>query len=162
MTGNPSPTPIKPPEKFSPSKLLAKIGKGAVLTDPEEIKKLVTNHQIWRSVFRGGILKNTPRDRALHIMGNVWLHLHPVRVRLRSLRFAYSWGLGGLSFWLFLLLSISGILLMFYYRPTADLAYRDMKDLEFVVSFGWLWRNIPRWCATPWFWWLFCTWCGSS
>ncbi|MBI4064692.1 MAG: cytochrome bc complex cytochrome b subunit [Elusimicrobia bacterium] len=129
--------------------LLAKItGNGFKLpSNADEAKKLVTNSQVWRSVFRGGVWKNTPRDRAAHIIGNVWLHLHPVRVRPRALKITYSWGMGGISFWLFLLLTISGILLMFYYRPSPDMAYRDMKDLEFAVSYGWFWRNMHRWGA---------------
>jgi len=47
--------------------------------DIEKLKKEVIDSQIWRSVFRGGIWKDTPRDRAAHIIGNVWLHLHPSR-----------------------------------------------------------------------------------
>lgn len=143
------PTPNGPPSGFNLNRILAKItGNGfKIPTDPQEIKQLVINHPVWRSVFRGGMWKDTPRDRAAHIIGNVWLHLHPVRVRPRSLQFIYSWGLGGISFWLFLLLTLSGILLMFYYRPTPDLAFRDMKDLEFAISYGWLWRNLHRWCA---------------
>ncbi|MBI2069136.1 MAG: cytochrome bc complex cytochrome b subunit [Elusimicrobia bacterium] len=139
-----------PPKPENPLKgLLAKLtGNGVnIPTNPEDIKKAVINSQIWRSVFRGGVWKNTPRDRAAHIIGNVWLHLHPVRIRPRALKFIYSWGMGGISFWLFLLLTLSGILLMFYYRPSPELAYRDMKDLEFAVSYGWFWRNMHRWCA---------------
>lgn len=37
--------------------------------------------------------------------------------------------MGGISFLLFLVLTITGILLMFYYRPTVEHAYHDMKDL---------------------------------
>ena len=107
----------------------------------------LTDTQVWRSMFRGGTWKNNARDRAQHILGNVWLHLHPARVRRRSTRFTYTWGLGGLSFLLFLVLTVSGIVLMFYYRPTPELAYRDMKDLEFVVSLGKFMRNIHRWSA---------------
>src|SRR5687768_2792000 len=112
------------------------------------VKKLtqdVIDSQVWRSMFRGGTWKNTSRDRAQHILGNIWLHLHPARIRQRGVRFNYTFGLGGLSFFLFLILTVSGIVLMFYYRPTVDLAYRDMKDLEFVVSFGRFMRNIHRW-----------------
>ena len=98
-------------------------------------------------MFRGGTWKNTSRDRAQHILGNVWLHLHPARVRPRAVKFTYTWGLGGLSFLLFLVLTVSGIVLMFYYRPTTELAYQDMKDLEFVVSLGMFMRNIHRWAA---------------
>lgn len=48
---------------------------------------------------------------------------------------------------LFLVLTVSGIVLMFYYRPTVEMAYQDIKDLEFVVSMGMFMRNIHRWAA---------------
>jgi quinol-cytochrome oxidoreductase complex cytochrome b subunit len=115
--------------------------------DIEKIKKEVIDSQIWRSVFRGGIWKDTPRDRAAHIIGNVWLHLHPVKARPRALKWAYSWGMGGISFALYLLLTISGVALMFYYRPTVGLAYRDIKDLEFAITLGKFLRNSHRWAA---------------
>ncbi|MBL0350028.1 MAG: cytochrome bc complex cytochrome b subunit [Elusimicrobia bacterium] len=112
-----------------------------------ELKEKLINTQIWRSMFRGGTWKDTSRDRAQHILGNVWLHLHPARIRQRAVRFTYTWGLGGLSFGLFMILTITGILLMFYYRPAVELAYRDMKDLEFAVSMGLFLRNLHRWSA---------------
>ncbi len=115
-----------------------------------DFKKLLEeliNSQVWRSMFRGGTWKNNSRDRAQHILGNVWLHLHPARVRPRATKFTYTWGLGGMSFLLFLVLTVTGIVLMFYYRPTVDLAYQDMKDLQFVVSMGTFMRNLHRWAA---------------
>ena len=36
---------------------------------------------------------------------------------------------------------------MFYYRPSVDLAYRDMKDLEYAVSLGSFLRAMHRWAA---------------
>ena len=36
---------------------------------------------------------------------------------------------------------------MFYYTPSTQLAYRSMKDLEYVVSFGVVLRNMHRWSA---------------
>ncbi|TXH24153.1 MAG: DUF4405 domain-containing protein [Elusimicrobia bacterium] len=98
-------------------------------------------------MFRGGTWKDTSRDRAQHILGNVWLHLHPARIRQRAVRFTYTWGLGGLSFGLFMILTLTGLLLMFYYRPSVELAYRDIKDLEFAVSLGMFLRNLHRWSA---------------
>jgi quinol-cytochrome oxidoreductase complex cytochrome b subunit len=115
--------------------------------DIEKIKKEIVDSQLWRSVFRGGLWKDTPRDRAGHIIGNVWLHLHPVKVRPRALKWAYTWGMGGISFALYLLLTITGVVLMFYYRPTIGLAYRDIKDLEFAVTLGMFLRNAHRWAA---------------
>ncbi len=115
--------------------------------DIEKIKKEIIDSQLWRSVFRGGVWKDTPRDRAGHIIGNVWLHLHPVKVRPRALKWAYTWGMGGISFALYLLLTLTGVALMFYYRPTIGLAYRDIKDLEFAVTLGMFLRNAHRWAA---------------
>ena len=113
----------------------------------QEAKDKLINSQIWRSMFRGGTWKDTSRDRAQHILGNVWLHLHPARIRQRAVRFTYTWGLGGLSFGLFMILTLTGLLLMFYYRPSVELAYRDIKDLEFAVSLGVFLRNLHRWSA---------------
>ena len=36
---------------------------------------------------------------------------------------------------------------MFYYRPAVPQAYRDMKELEFVVTSGAFLRNLHRWSA---------------
>jgi len=115
--------------------------------DTEKIKKEVIDSQLWRSVFRGGVWKDTPRDRAAHIIGNVWLHLHPVKARPRALKWAYTWGMGGISFALYLLLTLTGVALMFYYRPTVGLAYRDIKDLQYAVTLGMFLRNAHRWAA---------------
>ena len=52
--------------------------------------------------------------------------------------------LGSLSFLLFIILVITGVLLMFYYHPAAPKAYHDMKDLRFVVSNGVFLRNMHR------------------
>ena len=110
----------------------------------ESIKQLPGN--IKDSIFRreGG---SPEQERAAAIFGNVFLHLHPVRVHINTLRGGYTIGLGLISFYLFLILIGSGILVMFYYVPSTQLAYRSMKDLEFVVSFGIVLRNVHRWAA---------------
>lgn len=111
-----------------------------------DIARTIRTSAIWKSIFRHGY-QDTPRNRALMVLSNVFLHLHPVKVRPASLKYRYTWGLGGLSFYLFLLLTVSGVFLMFYYRPTIEYAYWDMKDLRFVVPFGSFLRNIHRWSA---------------
>jgi len=55
--------------------------------------------------------------------------------------------MGGITAFLFVVLTLTGILLMFYYRPTVNQAYWDMKDLEHIVRFGVLLRNMHRWAA---------------
>ena len=106
----------------------------------------VTKSVIWKSIFRRGY-KDLPRNRALAIFGNIFLHLHPVKIRESSVKYKFTWGMGGITFLLFLILTISGILLMFYYRPSADQAYWDITDLEFQVPFGLFLRNLPRWAG---------------
>ena len=87
------------------------------------------------------------QERAAAVFGNVFLHLHPVRVHVNSLRAGYTLGLGLISFFLFLILVVSGVFVMFYYHPSTALAYKSMKDLEYVVSFGVVLRNVHRWSA---------------
>lgn len=102
--------------------------------------------QVWRSIFRHG-LPESNRTRAETVFYNFFLHVHPTKVRKRSIKFNYTFGLGGLSAGLFIILTLSGALLMLYYRPSVQQAYWDMKDLQFVVSSGQFLRNMHRWAA---------------
>ena len=52
-----------------------------------------------------------------------------------------------LSFFLFLGLTITGVLLMFYYVPSVERAYGDILALDTDVRFGKLMRNLHRWMA---------------
>lgn len=54
--------------------------------------------------------------------------------------------MGGITFFLFLVETFTGLLLMFYYRPTLECAYQDMLALRDVASFGIL-REVHRWGA---------------
>ena len=110
------------------------------------VKQYVKKTKLWKSVFRHDFM-DTPRTRLQRVFGNVFLHLHPVRTSKDAIRVTYTWGLGGLSFFLFLILTVTGILLMFYYRPASILAYQDIKDLSFAVTLGQLLRNMHRWSA---------------
>jgi len=56
-------------------------------------------------------------------------------------------GLGLINFYLFVILTITGILLMFYYTPDTERAYQGIKDLEYVASFGLIFRNMHRYAA---------------
>ncbi len=80
------------------------------------------------------------------IMGNVFLHLHPVAIRRGAIRLSFTWGMGLLTFFLFLVETVTGVLLMFYYRPVVEYAYTDMIGLRAHVPFG-LMREIHRWAA---------------
>ena len=101
--------------------------------------------QVRKSIFRVGI-PNTDRKRVLIVLGNVFLHLHPTKVRTSGVKLRYTWCAGGLSFFLFLVLTLTGVLLMFYYRPTVEGAYVDMLDIRAQVPFG-IMRELHRWSA---------------
>src|SRR5579859_3915417 len=81
------------------------------------------------------------------MMGNVFLHLHPVKVSRQAMRITYTWCLGGLSFFLFLALTITGVFLMFYYVPSTTDAYKDIQNINTIVTFGAFVRNMHRWAA---------------
>ena len=102
--------------------------------------------QGWRSLFRRGLPTNV-RSRFLVIAQNFFLHLHPPRVSRSGIRVTYTFCLGGLSFFLFVVLAVTGLYLMFYYIPEPSRAYGDMKDICFVVLMGRLLRNAHRWSA---------------
>src|SRR3989442_14538789 len=91
--------------------------------------------QMGGSVFRHG-LPLTDKIAARTALTNFVLHIHPVRVRRSCIRMSYTLCLGGLSFFLFIVLTVTGPFLMFYYVPSSNHAYQDMRDLQFVVTFG--------------------------
>jgi len=106
----------------------------------------------WSSIFRPGSpfrkgYTDSPRNRSYVVMNNVLYHLHPVKVKRHGVRLSYTLCLGGLSFFLFIVLTITGIWLMFYFRPTGELAYVDIQALQTSVAFGSLVRNMHRWGA---------------
>jgi quinol-cytochrome oxidoreductase complex cytochrome b subunit len=80
-------------------------------------------------------------------MNSLLYHLHPVKVKRHGIKLSYTLCLGGLSFFLFILLTITGIYLMFFYRPSVDFVYSDMQRIHTQVSFGVLVRNLHRWGA---------------
>ena len=126
------------------------------LPTPGEALDRVRETEVWKSIFRPGSIfrrgyRDTSRDRALATMNNVLYHLHPVKMKRHGLKLTYTFCLGGLSFFLFILLTITGIYLMFFYRPAAELgsaaAYTDMQNIRTSVFFGDLVRNLHRWGA---------------
>ena len=101
--------------------------------------------QVWRSFFRHG-MPGSPRNRVLAMTSNVILHMHPTKIRSSGVKVSYTWCMGGLSFFLFLVETVTGLLLMFYYRPTVEYAYADIMDLREHVPLG-IMRELHRWGA---------------
>lgn len=62
-------------------------------------------------------------------------------------RHSFWYYLGGMALFLFGLQIVTGVLLLFYYRPSADGAYESVQFLMSEVKFGWLIRSIHSWGA---------------
>ncbi len=101
---------------------------------------------VWKSIFRNP-LPESDLGRASTTFTNFFLHLHPVKVHRNSLRAAFTMGLGLISLFLFIILAVTGVLLMFYYVPSTSQAYDRMLDLRGSVAFGVFLRNMHRWSA---------------
>jgi len=84
------------------------------------------------------------REAGSGIVSNFLLHWFPHRVSARGMATRYSFYLGTISLVLFLILTVSGVILMFLYVPSVERAYWGIKDLEFAISFGWLLRRVHR------------------
>jgi quinol-cytochrome oxidoreductase complex cytochrome b subunit len=108
-------------------------------------------HAFWESRFVRSIYRtrypDNPRNRVMVIMNSVALHLHPTKVARSAVQVNYTWGLGGLSLWMFFLLTFTGVLLMFYYVPSTDQAYQSMLKLQTDITLGAFLRNMHRWAA---------------
>src|SRR5215469_959415 len=54
---------------------------------------------------------------------------------------------GGITLFLFLIQVVTGIMLLFYYRPTTGEAYESVQFIMTKVEFGWLIRSVHSWSA---------------
>ena len=93
------------------------------------IGETIRNSQIWRSVFRHPAPTDR-RNRAVVVLTNFFLHLHPVSAQKGGIALSYTWCMGGVTFFLFLVEALTGVLLMFYYRPTLEWAFTDIRALR--------------------------------
>ncbi len=84
------------------------------------------------------------REASDSIVRNLLLHWFPAKISLPSMSYRYSLWLGTIAAALFGILSITGVVLMFLYVPSIERAYPSLKDIEFVVSYGWFIRATHR------------------
>ena len=112
----------------------------------ERLPARLHRSEVWRSMFRHPQL-DTPRGRALQGFSNFVLHIYPIKIPTRVLRFRYSFRLGYIATVLFGILLVTGVYLMFVYTPSVGSAYGDMQRLKTQVGFGQLIRNVHRWAA---------------
>jgi len=78
---------------------------------------------------------------------NFFLHIHATRVHVHSMKPTYTFGLGIILGFLFLLMVFTGVILMIYYTPSVETAYQSVKDIVNVVPGGRIIRNMHRWAS---------------
>ena len=78
---------------------------------------------------------------------NFFTHLHPPTIPAREVRPFYTFGLGGISLLLFLVLGITGIIEMFIYIPTPEGAHESIRHITYLAPYGWLLRNMHFWAG---------------
>jgi quinol-cytochrome oxidoreductase complex cytochrome b subunit len=115
-------------------------------------QSLIGNTQeTWRRMRkRFSVLLKQPeseRDRSRKISRNFFLHIHSARIHKYSLKPTYTWGLGLIAFYLFIIEIVTGVLLMVYYTPSVERAYASIQDITYVVMAGGFVRNMHRWAA---------------
>lgn len=102
--------------------------------------------RLWRAIAWTWA-PETEREASEAIVRNLWLHWFPAKATRRAASWSYSMWLGTISACLFLILVVTGVMLMFFYVPSTERAYGTIKDLQFAVSFGRVLRNQHRWAA---------------
>jgi len=78
---------------------------------------------------------------------NFFAHLHPPTIPAREMRPFYTFGLGGISLLLFLVLGITGVIEMFIYVPTPEGAHESIRQITYLAPYGWLLRNMHFWAG---------------
>ena len=87
------------------------------------------------------------KKRAGIITRNFFLHIHATRVHVHSMKPTFTFGLGIILGFLFLIMLFTGLILIFYYTPSVEAAYSSVKDIVYVVPGGRVIRNMHRWAS---------------
>ncbi len=99
------------------------------------------NTQKGKAAFTG----ESPQLRRERKWSGLILHIHPRNIPGKTLDLTLTWGLGGMSVVLALLLAGTGILLLFAYEPSPERAYESILALKDRYLFGGFVRNIHHW-----------------
>ncbi len=87
------------------------------------------------------------KQRVGIITRNFFLHIHATRVHVHSMKPTYTFGLGIILGFLFLVMVFTGVILMIYYTPSVETAYQSVKDIVNIVPGGRIIRNMHRWAS---------------
>lgn len=103
--------------------------------------------QAFKSILPASWHSNTGRRNSRFLLRNLALHFRPTTTPRETMRFSFTWGLGGMAATLVLLLMGSGVLLKFAYEPTPVAAHASVQTLIDASPYGKLIRNLHYWCA---------------
>ena len=73
-------------------------------------------------------------------------HIRPRQIWAGTLRLRATFCLGGFSFLAFIVLVITGVLLLFYYQP-GDRAFASLSELDSALPYGGLVRSLHFWAG---------------
>jgi quinol-cytochrome oxidoreductase complex cytochrome b subunit len=93
------------------------------------------------------MVARSDRERASLTRFTFLLHLRPVLLPARTLRWSHTFGLGGSSLVLVAVMAATGILTMLVYQPVPGVAYDSIVALQGQVAFGALMRAVHYWSA---------------
>ncbi|MCC7163470.1 MAG: cytochrome b N-terminal domain-containing protein [Anaerolineae bacterium] len=97
-----------------------------------------------RAFFRGDPAIEKPNPRYKVHVNAFFAHIRPKYYEKSSTKFSHTWGLGYLSFYMFMLETITGVILMVFYTPSDRRAYEDIVKIMTEVPFGQLMRDLHR------------------
>ncbi len=136
MHGSPQQTPL---QRISPAvsagldRLVTRLTAGLTPADLRDLARADPPRQ--------------PNPRLRLHQESFWLHIKPAYYHAAATKFTYTFRLGLLSTYLFIVEIITGVLLMIFYAPTPDRAYGDVLLLTSRVPFGQLMRDLHRLAA---------------
>jgi quinol-cytochrome oxidoreductase complex cytochrome b subunit len=97
-----------------------------------------------RAFFRGDPAIEKPNPRYKIHVNAFFAHIRPKYYEKSSTKFSHTFGLGYLSFYMFVLETITGVILMVFYTPSDRRAYEDIVKIMAAVPFGQLMRDLHR------------------
>lgn len=97
-----------------------------------------------RAFFRGDPPVEKPNPRYKVHVNAFFAHLRPKYYEKSSTKFSHTFGLGYLSFYMFVLETITGVILMVFYTPSDRRAYEDIVEIMSTIPYGQLMRDLHR------------------
>jgi ubiquinol-cytochrome c reductase cytochrome b subunit len=121
--------------------------KKAIFEGADEVVERLTaglNIQDVREALRGENPSRRPNPRLTPHADGFWLHMRPSYFNSEMVGIYPTFRLGWLSTYFVFFETITGIILMFWYTPSPEIAYSDMLRMLYNVPFGQFVRDLHR------------------